>query len=199
MRGGDERSKGGAARDLDRGVYPPCSALQTIWFTSDSAASSAGPCKDPDSAPFTLLTDRHLAPETHLPCLEPAAPVRAAPASPLLFPRAAPRMRLALLLVALGCLGAARAQLPALPASCQGVVTSLTGLLGAQTEIDAACPKTATSCSEACKAALSKVRRRQCGRRAVKMGQSPSAGARLSCLLTNASSPTDAAVRLQDG
>lgn len=69
-------------------------------------------------------------------------------------------MKLGLLLVALACLGAACAQFPPLPASCVGTVSSFTALLGAQTEIDAACPKGATSCSEACKAALAKVRRR---------------------------------------
>jgi len=74
-------------------------------------------------------------------------------------------MKLRLLLVALGCLGAARAQFPALPASCVGTVSSFTALLGAQTEIDAACPKGATSCSSTCKAALAKVRRRAGGRR----------------------------------
>lgn len=111
-------------------------------------------------------------------------------------------MRAGLLLVALGCLGAARAQFPSLPASCTGTVSSFTALLGAQAEIDAACPKGATSCSEACKAALAKVQRAG-GRAAAEgrrvVGMPPATFLRLQSALPSSVPLPCPAVRFQDG
>lgn len=97
-----------------------------------------------------------------VPCLEQPALVLDTRSPLFPFTARGRKMVLRLLLLALA-LGAARAQLPPLPASCVGTVSSFTALLGAQTEIDAACPKGATTCSSTCKAALAKVRRRAGG------------------------------------